>query len=360
MNKIEQELIIRDLDLEQLQIVRDGVYNFRCPVCGDSQKVKHKKRGFFFWKPDKGKYFFKCHNCGAAHSLDYFLKYHYPEIYHKFVFSNFITKDNNVGFTLKEKKHFDKIYNDKIKKYLNWAIAENIITNCDKKMPEKAKDYLEDRKIPKEKYSKMYYTDNFMEFLFKPLKHILNEKINENKDYEKDERIFWFIKNRANDIIGIQGRSISGSPIRYLTVKINPDEVMIGNIENVAINETVFVTEGYIDSLFLDNCISLNGSENFNSVFYKLQELNVKNIVIVFDNEPQNKQIKELVRNAIDKSITNDDMKIGICLLPQEMRRIGKDINQYIKKGISKSKLINIINENTFFAYEAKVRLIRW
>ena len=37
-----------------------GLYNFRCPFCGDSQKSKTKARGYLYQK--KTDLFYRCHN----------------------------------------------------------------------------------------------------------------------------------------------------------------------------------------------------------------------------------------------------------------------------------------------------------
>ena len=51
---------------------KPDLYNFRCPLCGDSQKNKTKARGFVFRKKDD--YFYMCHNCGASTTFYNLLK----------------------------------------------------------------------------------------------------------------------------------------------------------------------------------------------------------------------------------------------------------------------------------------------
>ena len=51
---------------------KNGTFNCRCPICGDSQKNKHKARGYFL--VSKGEYKFFCHNCGATRSIENFIK----------------------------------------------------------------------------------------------------------------------------------------------------------------------------------------------------------------------------------------------------------------------------------------------
>ena len=51
---------------------KEDLYNFRCPLCGDSQKNKTKARGFIYRKQND--YFYMCHNCGASTSFYNFLE----------------------------------------------------------------------------------------------------------------------------------------------------------------------------------------------------------------------------------------------------------------------------------------------
>ena len=59
--------------LEKFKKVKSDLYNFRCPVCGDSKRNKTKTRGYIF-QNNKNNVIFKCHNCGASMSFNNFLK----------------------------------------------------------------------------------------------------------------------------------------------------------------------------------------------------------------------------------------------------------------------------------------------
>jgi len=58
--------------LDKYKLVKAGLYNFRCPYCGDSQKHKNKARGYLY--KVKNDYNFKCHNCGSSRTFTNFLK----------------------------------------------------------------------------------------------------------------------------------------------------------------------------------------------------------------------------------------------------------------------------------------------
>ena len=58
--------------LQKFKRVKTDLYNFRCPICGDSQKHKNKARGYLYQVKNNTNY--KCHNCGASLSFNNFLK----------------------------------------------------------------------------------------------------------------------------------------------------------------------------------------------------------------------------------------------------------------------------------------------
>ena len=44
----------------------DGNYNFRCTICGDSQKSKTKKRAWLLYSKKTSQWMYYCFNCGAS------------------------------------------------------------------------------------------------------------------------------------------------------------------------------------------------------------------------------------------------------------------------------------------------------
>ena len=58
--------------LKKFKRVKGDLYNFRCPLCGDSKKHKNKARGYIY--PLKSDMNYKCHNCGASSTFSNFLK----------------------------------------------------------------------------------------------------------------------------------------------------------------------------------------------------------------------------------------------------------------------------------------------
>ena len=79
--------------LQKFKRVKADLYNFRCPICGDSKKNKSKTRGYLY--AVKANTNFKCHNCGASMSLNNFLKQVDPAVHKQYVMEKF--KEGHTG-----------------------------------------------------------------------------------------------------------------------------------------------------------------------------------------------------------------------------------------------------------------------
>ena len=63
---------------------QNNLYNFRCPLCGDSEKNKSKKRGYIYEKNNELNY--RCHNCGISTTLGNFIREIDPALYKRYIF----------------------------------------------------------------------------------------------------------------------------------------------------------------------------------------------------------------------------------------------------------------------------------
>jgi predicted RNA-binding Zn-ribbon protein involved in translation (DUF1610 family) len=204
--------------------VKANLYNFRCPICGDSQKNKNKTRGYLYsMKADVN---YKCHNCGISMTFSNFLKKVDPVVHKQYVFERF--KDGSTGRnTVVEdpKFEFDKpVFKTKI-----------ALPKCSE--VDGGRSYLESRKIDP---SKFFYAEKFKEFV-NTLKPTFSDTT-----YEESRVIIplYYEKN----LIGIQGRSLNSKSIKYITVMIDENAPKIYGLDNVRRDAPVYVTEGPFDS----------------------------------------------------------------------------------------------------------------
>ena len=73
--------------------VKNNLYNFRCPICGDSKKNKNKARGYLYQVKNNTN--FKCHNCGVNISFNNFLKDLDTVLHKQYTFEKF--KEGHTG-----------------------------------------------------------------------------------------------------------------------------------------------------------------------------------------------------------------------------------------------------------------------
>ena len=77
--------------LDKFKQKKDYLWNFRCPICGDSQRNKNKVRGFVFQV--KGDLLYKCHNCQYSVPLPKLIEQLDPALYKQYRLEKF--KDSN-------------------------------------------------------------------------------------------------------------------------------------------------------------------------------------------------------------------------------------------------------------------------
>ena len=94
MNLVDSKFIgLISPRLEKFKKVKPNLYNFRCPICGDSKKNKSKTRGYLY--NIKADINFRCHNCGASMSFSNFLKQIDTTLHKQYVMEKF--KDGFAG-----------------------------------------------------------------------------------------------------------------------------------------------------------------------------------------------------------------------------------------------------------------------
>ena len=137
---------------------------------------------------------------------------------------------------------------------------------------------------------------------------------------------------------------MSSEGLRYVTVRMDENQPLIYNLHSVDITKDVYVTEGPLDSLFLDNAVAA-GSSDLN----KIEKYVPKDkMVLIFDNQPRKREIVNLISKAIDNNYR-------MVIWPENISK--KDINDMILDGVA---VKDIINRNTFESLELKLEFTKW
>ena len=312
---------------------KDDLYNFRCPLCGDSQKNKTKARGFVFRK--KNDYFYMCHNCGVSTTFYNFLKQIDPSLLQEYQLERY--KNGETGNNNYPKPDFEEYKAEKptFKKSLELPTIDSL--------PEAhfAKSYVQQRRIPQTFWSQLYYAEDFATFI----QNLGIEKENLHKD---DKRLVIPFYDKEKNLIAIQGRSLGESKLRYITLKLHDDNKKAFGLDRANSESTIYVTEGPIDSMFLENGVATADSnlESITNVLDKSQ------VALVFDNEPRNKEIVAKMEHAINNHF-------NIVIWPEFIEE--KDINEMvIQYDFSLDEIQDIIDKNTFNNLRAKMEFMNW
>jgi len=301
--------------------VKNNLYNFRCPICGDSQKNKSKSRGYLYQVKNNTN--FKCHNCSVNISFNNFLKQIDPVVYKQYTFEKF--KEGNTGKNFPTQEPVFKFDTPKFKPKLNLPKAS---TNCE------AKAYLESRKLNPNNY---YYAKKFKEWT--------NSLQPTFDNIDRDEPRIIIPLFYQNNLVGFQGRALGPSKVKYITIMLNDDAPKMYGLDEVQKNKTVYITEGPFDSTFIQNSIALCGADG------NLDKWSISNRVWIYDNEPRNAEIHSRICRIID-------LGEKIVIWPSSIKE--KDINDLIISGMTKNEVMNIIEENTYSGLEAKLKFTTW
>ena len=318
--------------LDRFKRVRDNLWNFRCPLCGDSSRNKRKARGYVYQK--KTDLFYKCHNCGSGLSVGNLIKELDPILHKQYVMERY--KAGETGKRKTKEPDF-KFEAPKFKPKKTTIDLPSIGS-----LPKEhyARVYCEHRVIPQKFIDKIFYTEDFKKWA-QSVCHV---------DYStlvsEEPRLVIPFFDRDNQLIGAQGRALQESKIRYVTVKVHEDAPKVFGLERWNSDQHTYLVEGPIDSLFLPNCLAMAGAD-----MSDLSILDKDKTTLIFDNEPRNFQI---ARNMI-KSL-QDGWKLVIW--PNSITC--KDINDMVLTSIKDARLVEIINTNTYSGQRGEWEVHSW
>lgn len=321
-----------------------GLFNFSCPFCGDSVKNTLRARAYAYVKGDK--LCFKCHNCGVSHpSIFSLLEFVDPVTYKEYVFENF--KGSNKSPDIKKS-------NVPIFKFGQFKDREfdSTIRCAFLKKDHPCIEYLMDRKIPQQFFSKLMYTKNFRDFIEEVYPKCLEDK----KIYD-DERLIIPVYNNYNKLIAVIGRSIEDAPDHKRYIFVGMDESskkIVFGLDRLNFDKEIRVVEGAFDSLFVENCIAATSSALHSAALMLHEDYKIPKdkFILIFDNENRNKEIIKLIKKSIG-------LGFNVVIWPETIKY--KDINDMIKKGnMTQNDIEDIIKNNTYSGLQANIKLSFW
>lgn len=322
-----------------------AVANFRCPLCGDSQKSANKRRGYFFFDRDADVYRFKCHNCNEMNgwSFEFWLKKFDDRLAADYSLEKFRVLGDTNNKPLPALKPLPKLTQSV---RIGAAVAkrdESLLGDMirlDLLPPDHmARQYVKGRGMPESTLELLYYTRAFRNDL--KLFEVDEEK---QLKIPNDERLvipFWTQDGRMKIV---QGRAFDerDGVLRYSTVKPKDEDTKVYGEDRVNIHKTKLVVEGPIDSLFLPNCLASADADL----------LSVHGDIYIPDNQYRNPQVCDGIQKMIDKGVK-------VVLFPPEIH--WKDINDMLmptKGNMPIHDLLKVIAKNVYQGLGASLRFI--
>ena len=303
--------------LDKFKKVRDNLFNFRCPYCGDSQKSRSKARGYFYRK--KNDYFYRCHNCGKGTTFGKVLEYLDVTLYKEYIMERY------KGDAPKTEQPEFKFEAPKFKKID--PKLENLIPINKLNTWHPARQFVKSRQLPEEFYSDLYLCPKFFEW----------SKIQSQQEHP---RLVIPFRDESGEVFAAQGRAFGKEIPKYLTIKFQ-DKPKIFGLDRVDFAKRYYVVEGPLDSMFLNNCLAVAGAD--------FRYLPPGDTTIVLDNEPRSIEIIKQMERLIHQ-------EHELVIWPDSITQ--KDINDMVLAGQRDIK--TTIDNNTFSGLEATMKLAAW
>ena len=316
--------------LDKFKQKGNTLWNFRCPVCGDSKKHKNKARGFVY--QHKGELLFKCHNCGVSKSFNTLLSELDPILHKQYRLEKF-TAPKRTPLVKNEAKLIKKLQNQ-IPVFVHSPLV-NLTKIDDLNNSHPAREYLLNRKLPTED---LYYTDTFQAW-------VNSLKPDTFPDVDNDEpRIIIPFIDKQGAIFGFQGRSLHSTGLRYITILLDEGQSKIFGLNRLDYEKTIFITEGPFDSLLLDNAMAMAGAD----VTLPVELFGGCDVVYVLDNEPRSPEITKRIEHHVSQGHK-------VVIWPKDVKE--KDINDMLLAG---HDVQNLVQSNVYVSLTAKLKLQDW
>lgn len=324
------------------------VFNFRCPLCGDSERNSRKSRGYCFSKSTT--LIYKCHNCSVAMPFSALLRRVSRRLYDEYMLEKL--KDGP------QPKSDEDVFSDTFANVTDGSAtmapttaSPYIIALSEPSLRQPGAslypvyDYVRNRRVPDSEMGRLWATIHAYTYLSTLVGEDKAAKVKDGEPYlilplTMTQGMFWY---------GAQFRLLTRK--EYITYKWSEQEPLkVFGLDKWIPAETTYVVEGPLDALFVPNALAACSSDLM-GVVHVMEERQVMDPrdprVFVWDNEPRNKEVTRLMRQAIS-------MRESVVIWPREYP---KDINDMALQGIDP---VAAIQKHTYQGLRAELEYQRW
>lgn len=328
------------IDLKYVRLLQSKLPNFRqvkannfvfSHDCEDLPRGKIKRRGSIF--PFNGIMMMHCYHCSVSMKFSTFLSNEDPNLYREYRMEIFKETQTISSFKPAE------IFKPKVEE-IKQTYETELIPISTLKDTHPVIQYVTKRRIPIEHWSKIFLVKDFNQFASK------FDKVFEKLKHKHPRLVFPFY-DKDGSIICYNCRAFGNEQPKYVKLTVDPNKEKIYGLWRVDESRPIFVTEGQIDSLFVDNCVAA-GSADYSAKWFSDRK---DAVIIVPDSDyKRNPQVYKLLENAIDSGFK-------ISLMPESIP--WKDINDCVMKGnMTIDKINSLLRNNVTCGLKAKMELI--
>ena len=318
------------------------VFQFRCPLCGDSEKFKSKARGFCFSKGQT--LIYKCHNCGIALPFAALLRRQSPRLYDEYLLEMLREKGQTrpAENSPTEPSGVPEVTRTTTPSMLLRRL-DTIVVHDASTPYTRVLDYVKGRQVPDAALARLWATNSCRSWL-EPL--VGEDKAAKVVDGEPYLVLPLTLPN--GEWYGTQVRMVSEK--EYVTFRWAHDPLKVFGLDAWDPTRTTYVVEGPMDSLFVPNAIAACGSDllSIPRILVDAQFMAPKDpVVYVWDNEPRNKEVTRHMRHAIR-------LREPLVIWPSSWP---KDINDMVQAGYDP---VAILPSRTFTGLKAELEFQVW
>jgi hypothetical protein len=316
-----------------------NLYNFSCPICGDSTKDKKKARGYLYTR--KGEWWFTCHNCGLSANFKAWLKSIDKGLHDSYMVEGFHAPKNKPRTALED-------FQVEMKPLSNRPLEE-LLKLSDAPSTHPARLYVEkERLLDPIWLPRIYYTERFKAWTNSQLPGKY-----EHEDLDRPMIVMPFF-DKTGVMYGYQGRFLdNNSPrLRYLTIMLDEMRPKVWGQDTCDMDRDFFMMEGPIDAMCLSNAMATCGGK-ISSELMKLGKEYLDRAVIVYDNERKNSEVVSNVRKAVRAGYK-------VVIWPKEIIFPWKDVNKAIQEGMPAMRVEALMKEHTFQGLDAETQFEIW
>lgn len=320
--------------LRNFQKKSENLYQFSCPICGDSEKHKNKARGYVYEK--RAALIYHCHNCGVTMSIARLIEQVDPDLHDEFRLERL--KENRESHP---ESHPEKQFKTQTTFIDNPLKSLRAVSQLDDTDP--CRTLVLHRKIPERYHTKLYSCPNFFAFT----NYLLPGKLSENVLRHDQTRLLIPFIDKEGSVHAYQGRAIwqVSSALKYMTIVLNDQVPKIYGLDTITDLKRIYVFEGPIDSMFIENSVAVAGGDltSFVRPDHKY--------VLVYDNEPRSIFTIRKMQKAIKSGYT-------VCFWPKNVAE--KDVNDMVLAGKSPGDIKYMIDQNAQSGLHAEASLSEW